>query len=243
MPSPRPPLRRWPRPALTLGLVACALVAHAPAQPRSAGPDPVVPLPLAEAAEVIEEVLERHGFEVTQPRAAELWIELWVKPQPRPFTERPTPPIVPLSFESIWEASYGDDASPKPQDQRVELGGWIVDEGGGTYSFQGFEGVTATTCNISGLRRSMKPANAVAMVHTHPFEYREVITAPSCLEGLIIPPGAVVRAGHESKADRSAAARLGIKAYLIDADRVLQYHKPGLSSSSTWRKRHDRCGY
>jgi hypothetical protein len=77
-------------------------------------------------------------------------------------------PAVRQMLNDLWRRSNPS----APQSQRLEQGGWIVQNPDGTFGTMPLTGITAQgPCEING--NFNPPPNAVAWVHTHPFQRGE----------------------------------------------------------------------
>lgn len=74
-------------------------------------------------------------------------------------------PGVEMGFADLWNASNPDSVMEK----RRERGGWVVPDGTGGYAIQPFAVVSSNACEIV-VDMANRPGNAVAFVHTHPYE-------------------------------------------------------------------------
>jgi hypothetical protein len=77
-------------------------------------------------------------------------------------------PVVREMLRNLWQTS--NPAAPQPQ--RLEQAGWIVQNADGSFGTTPFTGITQQgPCGING--NFYAPPNAVAWVHTHPFQRGE----------------------------------------------------------------------
>ena len=88
-------------------------------------------------------------------------------------------------LEDMWVESFGSTNDiGAPQDQRKEMGGWMIKDGGGNLSFQPFPSdLEASICTIQKV--PPPPAGAVAVIHTHPVIPTERIKEASCIESIL----------------------------------------------------------
>jgi hypothetical protein len=85
-------------------------------------------------------------------------------------------PAVQAGLASLWQRS-----NPlASQDQRLEQGGWIIQNADGSYGMAPFHVAVQGPCTING--NLNPPAGAVAFVHTHPFARQERQVACGALQ-------------------------------------------------------------
>ncbi len=161
----------------------------------------------------------------------------------------PTHEAVLESMENEGElVETWQDSHPNAPDQnlRKERNGFVTNDNG-DYGFVRFEAVgdiTATSCTIDGTVSI--PANAVAVIHTHPYSDGERITSSACLAARdydpsrFLGPDAEMIATYDSspnEADRSMAAAYNMPAYVMDKDQIFIVDENGLVAD------YQRCGY
>jgi hypothetical protein len=133
----------------------------------------------------------------------------------------------------LWKQS---NYSPSiPASQRHERGGWIINNGNGTYSFQQLTD-PGTPCEV--LVTLPPPAGAVALIHTHPWKKGEYSkgtcpnnTSPT-YEGKLD--------GEDLVTLRIALRTTGqhLRGYFMDADGMMVYTYDPING-----RRLPRCGY
>jgi len=136
------------------------------------------------------------------------------------------------SLQSLWTQS---NYSPiTPQNQRYETGGWILQNGDGSYSFQAFK-ATPQPCGLDV--SEPKPANAVAWVHVHPWSIGE--KQISCGYATYIGGRGFYNtySGDASGDDFDTARTWGIPGYILDADGIRRF--TGTDAGT----RYARCAY
>lgn len=119
-------------------------------------------------------------------------------------------------FKDLWEKSLAN---------KIEQGGWIVQEGG-SYRLVPFQDATYTPCGIDIYESP--PPGTVAMVHTHPWP---LFTEDSCGN---------LNTGTPSEEDLLALQALGLSTgYLLDANGIGKYN----ATSGETAQRIERCGF
>jgi hypothetical protein len=166
-------------------------------------------------------------------------------------------PGVQKGLKDLWTRSNPD----APQSQRLEQGGWIVQESDGSYRMAPFSSSVQGPCSINGNMNA--PPGAVAWVHTHPFTRGEVQTicgaiktpdpsAPGGFRDAVGPNGQPIYPVYDNKPsfpDRELMsdinnlhAQLGhslLSGVIIDADQTTIYtENPGDNPVIL-----TRCGY
>ncbi len=141
-----------------------------------------------------------------------------------------------------------NDSHPEATDQdlRKERNGFVTLDNG-DYGFVRFEevgNITATSCTIDGSVNI--PANAVAVIHTHPYSDEERVTSEACLAkryenpDQFLGPDAETIVTYESEpnaADRGMAEVYNMPAYVMDKDQIFVVDENGLVED------YNRCGY
>lgn len=155
-------------------------------------------------------------------------------------------PAVKQGLQDLWSRSN----PTAPQAQRLEQAGWIVQDANGSFRMAPFTITTQGPCHVNG--NFSPPAGAVAWVHTHPFQSREVQTicgalkqadpsAPGGFRDVVGPDGRLVYPEYRNKPStldhwamndvNAIMARLGRNALagvIIDADHTTVYtENPG----------------
>ena len=139
--------------------------------------------------------------------------------------------VMDSAFKSLWHDSNYSPTTPMAD--RREVGGWIIQNSPGSYSFVRFTG-TSLPCGFDP--DPLKPAGGVAFVHTHPFNKGEKQTSCDPLT-----PGSrlfVNYSGESSNDDEDASRTWSLPGYILDADGLIRFtevHDGG--------KRHPYCGY
>jgi len=139
------------------------------------------------------------------------------------------------SFQSLWSQSHYSPTTP--QNDRFEVGGFILHNSDGSYSFKPFD-ATPTPCGMDiDPAKNPKPDNAVAWVHVHPWKLGEQQT--SCGYAVYINGQGYYANynGMPSDDDNQAAGTWNLPGYILDADGINRF---GASDSGT---RYARCGY
>lgn len=166
-------------------------------------------------------------------------------------------PAVRQMLSDLWQRSN----PTAPQPQRLEQAGWIVQNPDGSFGTMPFTGITAQgPCEING--NLYAPPNAVAWVHTHPFERREVqvvcgpVQEPDPATGgprnVIGPDGQVVYPVYYNRPSnrdrvvletiniiRAGENRALLAGLIIDSDRITVYTEDQANKHQPF----PRCGY
>lgn len=156
--------------------------------------------------------------------------------------------IVQAAMHEAWQASYGPEMYPLPLNQRKEKGGWIVSTSNGYEVDPWPSGWTGLPCGIAMPANwyESAPSNTIGMVHTHPFNVGDDVSAPDvCGPG----PGADDYQSSHSLEDWEALVELGdhlndfnVKGYIIDGNNIVTYgitNHPSSGPASV----NTRCGY
>ena len=141
--------------------------------------------------------------------------------------------------ERLFELSYGENM-PLPQDQRNEYATWVYELPGGGLHFEEMS-ATATSCTMSATSPPTAEYNLIAILHTHPFVDREIITDPRCLAVRDpLPEGYNYKydSANASRKDSGVAIQFGVPIYILDAEVIRKVTTDGLISPPI-----DRCGY
>lgn len=173
------------------------------------------------------------------------------------------------ALNELWANSNAD---AEDQSARREQGGWVVADDDGSYHVVPFDEVendiVYTPIRIRGISSGARPANTIAVIHTHPFAQGEIFTDVDVVRQYITVisdenpaafpiheiadpyAGDVIRYTSEpSPEDREASANLHLRGYILDEDHLIGY--------STWDENGDgvvqdgegsvdlnsRCGY
>jgi len=168
-------------------------------------------------------------------------------------------PEIQQAFEQLWEESnFGSIENPNPERERVEQGGWIVqDPSTGNRSFVEFSSDwQRSTCQIKPPEGFTLPDNVVAVIHTHPFTTGEKMY--SCLQ---VPESLIQQ--FKSKFDQivkkydnrpsskdvsflndiSDQTGISLIGYIFDQDGITKYNQNSVSNDSKTMSSHKRCGY
>jgi len=144
------------------------------------------------------------------------------------------------AFKDFWAASGVDLA----QDQRREQGGWIFLDLTGGYTVVPFAAdLTRTPCSIE--LPATPPAGAVGYIHTHPFAAGELVTVCGGVRSASgrVYPISFVSGSSDADDEVQAAYRAAghnIKAYVIDANTIIEYDGSGIPQNES---KYGRCGY
>jgi hypothetical protein len=136
-------------------------------------------------------------------------------------------PGIRAALASLWLDSYGSDSNPKPQSERREMAGWIIQTSSG-YQFQPIEPDSSSECRFEYMEPV--PPGAIARMHTHPFTHGEIITTPLC-------SGKYLSMASE---DDWRHKKVGIDEFYVDRTTIGRYNRTFYPSGQLWI---DRCGY
>lgn len=154
-------------------------------------------------------------------------------------------------FQRVWDGSNADARDPW---QRRERGGWILKTATG-YSFQEFTDWRSEPCAMAPLNPAAlsSPDNAVAWLHSHPFEYGEaqisckfisevtgLVTIPIYRGG---PSRDDIRVANEINSRRNDRGLGNIDGFVIDKDRILRFMPLGVSTARLDYPAINRCAY
>ncbi|HEX2202765.1 MAG TPA: hypothetical protein VHG91_05695 [Longimicrobium sp.] len=155
------------------------------------------------------------------------------------------------AFSTVWA---GSNAEARDQWTRRERGGWIVKTATG-YAFQEFTDWRSEACAMVPMSAAAldSPANAVAWVHSHPFELDEIQMSCKRIDrstGLVtvptyrgVPSRDDVRVGDEINARRSVRGLGKIDGFVIDKDGIQRFMPLGLEGGRFDYAAIDRCAY
>jgi hypothetical protein len=153
-------------------------------------------------------------------------------------------PVMDSVFKDLWKRSNPDAAD---QLQRHEVGGFIV-KTDGTYRFEPFTVLSASSCGIDPDPDVPPPGGAVAFVHTHPWHIGEPMTGcPPWFDQIVIGRRMIKYDdynGVPSTDDMNTATKVPPKGYampgyILDASGINKFGS-GLPTDGT---RYARCGY
>jgi hypothetical protein len=156
-------------------------------------------------------------------------------------------------LNELWLESFGPGTG-FDQDDRREMGGWLVEDSNGNMFFEPFPGdLDASICHISGV--PPPPDGAVAVIHTHPMipDDGERIMVSSCInkaldKANITDPelrdyyhevGLIYESGPSDR-DMTYAKTHSISSYYMDYSQIEKYYD-GTQNEIT-NDVHDRCG-
>jgi hypothetical protein len=144
----------------------------------------------------------------------------------------------------IWDQSNADAEMLS----RREVGGFVVRDPLLGYTFQAFPASwSATSCSISPTPGFTPPVNAVAWVHTHPYQNGESMTG--CPPDRIVVGGTLINVytrymNDPSGDDGVVAQRWGIPGYVLDKERITRFVGSAQSAEKyVITSRINRCAY
>jgi len=157
-------------------------------------------------------------------------------------------------LNQLWLESFGPGTG-FDQDDRREMGGWLVEDNNGDLLFEPFPGdLDASICHISGV--PPPPDGAVAVIHTHPMipDDGERIMVSSCIdraldEQNITDPelreyyhevGLLYESGPTTN-DIIYAKTHSITSYYIDYTQIEKYYNG--EKNEVTDDDYDRCGF
>jgi hypothetical protein len=141
-------------------------------------------------------------------------------------------------FTQLWMESNPGAA----MEDRRERGAWIVSDGVGGYWLAPFTVQSSNACEMI-IDITNQPSNAVAFVHTHPYESG---VAMRVCEGEMIFGQMVYETytNQPSDYDGLASSVLKIPGYILDYDKITKFQG---NSDSSWAydvvSQQQRCGY
>lgn len=166
-------------------------------------------------------------------------------------------PAVRQMLHNLWQTSNPTAAQP----QRLEQAGWIVQNADGSFGTIPFTGITQQgPCGING--NFYSPPNAVAWVHTHPFQrgeeqvacgpYQEPDPVTGGWRAVLGPDGQLSYPVYENRPSASDRAvmetinhirhregLLPLSGLIIDHDRTTVFTEEATEKPRPFR----RCGY
>jgi hypothetical protein len=151
---------------------------------------------------------------------------------------------VQAGLNNLWDRSNsGADMA-----QRLEKGGWLVQNASGGYDLLPFtDAWTIGPCGIDPPAGTVPPAGSVGWVHTHPYGTNDLLT--SCEGTLVVIGGqtfdAKMRYGNlPSDADGMASTTWNLPGYVIDKQKITKFvGDPNASDKYRVLNQTRRCGY
>ncbi len=148
--------------------------------------------------------------------------------------------VMDTAFKSLWRDSHYSPTTP--QSQRQEVGGWIIRNGDGSFSFQRFN-APSMPCGINV--NEYPPPSVVAFVHTHPWEHFEIQTTcgPAKFKNkyLYHSDGTPIYPPYQnmpSEDDREIPLLFGLSGFVLDNEYLTKF-----SSDPQFDQPLARCGY
>ena len=159
-------------------------------------------------------------------------------------------------LNQLWLESFGPGTG-FDQDDRREMGGWLVEDNNGDLLFEPFPGdLDASICHISGV--PPPPDGAAVVIHTHPVFPAERIKVESCIdrfieeEGIIDPDirdqmrDQLLQTGlmtwqEPSRYDLIYSETHKITSYYMDGTLIEKYYD-GTNNTEAYEV-YSRCGY